>query len=125
MRFLLHGQLGPGVADALVELGHAPATPREFHLPDAATPAQVIEICRVKQHELLTASRDFLDAVLPASGRREIFARVLVYLQDAPEDHALSVHRLFERYKRLTPGRLYTVTAGRVKVRQLPGEPGG
>jgi hypothetical protein len=31
------------------------------------------------------------------------------------------VDRLFDRYKRLSPGRLYTVTGSRVKVRQLPG----
>ena len=109
------------MAAALRELNHAPATLGEFNLPDAATPVQVIQICRVKQHELMTASRDFLDAILPNSGRREIFNRVLVYLQDAPHDHALAIHRLFERYKRLTPGRLYTITGGRVKVRQLPG----
>jgi hypothetical protein len=31
-----------------------------------------------------------------------------------------AVDRLFTRYKRLTPERLYTVTETRVKVRQLP-----
>jgi hypothetical protein len=31
-----------------------------------------------------------------------------------------AITRLFERYKRLTPGRLYTVTGSRVKIRQLP-----
>ena len=123
MRFLLHGQLGPGVADALHELGHASATLREFNLPEEATPAQIVQICRAKQHELLTASREFVDAILPGSGRTEIFGRVLVYLQDRPEEHELGVHRLFERYKRLAPGRLYTVTGGRVKVRQLPAGP--
>ena len=29
-----------------------------------------------------------------------------------------AIDRLFTRYKRLSPGRLYTVTGGRVKVRQ-------
>ncbi|HVX85420.1 MAG TPA: hypothetical protein VH253_11615 [Phycisphaerae bacterium] len=33
--------------------------------------------------------------------------------------------RLFERYKRLSAGRLYTVTGTRVKIRQLPGSAGG
>ena len=51
------------------------------------------------------------------------FGRSIVYLQleggDVEQDDA--VDRLFERYKRLTPGRLYTVTGSRVKIRQLPG----
>ena len=51
------------------------------------------------------------------------FGRSVVYLHleggDVEQDDAVT--RLFERYKRLTPGRLYTVTASRVKVRQLPG----
>ena len=42
-----------------------------------------------------------------------------MYLQleggDVEQDDAID--RLFARYKRLTPGRLYTVTASRVKVR--------
>ena len=50
------------------------------------------------------------------------FNRSLVFLQleggEVEQDDA--VDRLFERYKRLTPGRLYTVTGSRVKVRQLP-----
>ena len=32
-----------------------------------------------------------------------------------------AIDRLFARYKRLSPRRLYTVTATRVKIRQLPG----
>jgi hypothetical protein len=37
---------------------------------------------------------------------------------DVEQDDAID--RLFTRYKRLAPGRLYTVTGARVKVRQLP-----
>lgn len=120
MRFLLHPEPGPRVAEVLRELGHAAAHRADVGLSDDPTPPQVIEACRVRQHELLTASREFLDAVLPTSGRQEVFGRVIVYLQDRPEEHELAIHRLFERYKRLAPGRLYTVTGGRVKVRQLP-----
>ena len=51
------------------------------------------------------------------------FNRVVVYLQleggEVEQDDA--VDRLYQRYKRLTPGRLYTVTGTRVKIRQLPG----
>jgi hypothetical protein len=50
------------------------------------------------------------------------FNRSIVYLQleggEVEQDDAID--RLFARYKRLTPGRLYTVTGSRVKVRQLP-----
>ena len=50
------------------------------------------------------------------------FNRSLVFLQlaggDVEQDDAID--RLFKRYKRLAPGRLYTVTGSRVKVRQLP-----
>ena len=52
------------------------------------------------------------------------FGRSIVYLQleggDVEQDDAID--RLFARYKRLTPGRLYTVTGSRVKIRQLPGK---
>ena len=116
LRFLLHGQLGPDVAAALIELGHKPATPADLTLATNATPAEVVEACRAAQLELVVANGNFLDDVLPLAGQK----RVLVYLHDAPDKHAESVARLFERYKRLTPGRLYTVTAGRVKVRQIP-----
>lgn len=105
---------------ALVELGHHASRPHEHNIPDAVPPAQVIQICRAAQLELITGSRDFVDAVLPGSGRREIFGRVLVFLQDRAEEHEPAIHRLFQRYKRLASGRLYTVTGGRVKVRQLP-----
>ncbi len=120
MRFFLHGELGNGVAAALAEHGHASAVAEDLALTAASAPAQVLEACRVRQHELISGSREFIDAALPGSGRNAVFGRVMVYLHDRHEEHELAVHRLFERYKRLTPGRLYTVTGGRVKVRQLP-----
>ena len=55
------------------------------------------------------------------------FQRSLVFLQleggEVEQDAAIM--RLFERYKRLTPGRMYTVTGSRVKIRQLPTGPRG
>lgn len=120
MRFLLYGPFGPRVAEALRELGHAATYLADLEVAKDPTAAQVIEACRARQFELMTASRELLDGILPGSGRSEVFGRVIVYLQDQPEEHELAIHRLFERYKRLTPGRLYTVTGGRVKVRQLP-----
>jgi hypothetical protein len=123
VRFLLHGQLGDRVPEALAEHRQVAVRPAELSLPEQATPTQILHACRERQYELITTSRDFLDTVLPGSGRTAIFGRVLVFLQDKPEEHELAIHRLFERYKRLTPGRLYTVTGGRVKVRQLPSGP--
>jgi len=52
------------------------------------------------------------------------FGGVIVQILDeitAAKAQADAIERLFERYKRLTPKRLYTVTANRVKIRQLPG----
>ncbi len=120
MRFLLHGQLGPEVAAKLAELGHKSVVPADLKLAANATANEIVEACRAGQYELMTADGGFLDAVLPTSGRRDVFNRVVVYLHDAHDKQIESVARLFERYKRLTAGRLYTVTAGRVKVRQLP-----
>ena len=62
------------------------------------------------------------NALFGREDARPPFNRSIVYFQleggDVEQDDAVT--RLFERYKRLTPGRLYTVTASRVKVRQLP-----
>ena len=120
MRFLLHGQLGDRIAEALSGHGHRGILPAELGLADDAAPARVVQACRERQYELVTGSRAFLDIVLTGSADTATFGRVLVFLQDQPEEHELAIHRLFERFKRLTPGRLYTVTGGRVKVRQLP-----
>ena len=121
MRFLLHGNFGDGTAGQFREQGHVAVTAAEVDLPADAKPADVLEVGRKQQYELVVSTREDLDALLPKSGAKDIFGRVLVFLRDEPADHALAVMRLFERYKRLTPGRLYTVSSGRVKVSQLPG----
>ena len=48
---------------------------------------------------------------------------IIILLINAPDASAQSaaIDRLFERYKRLSPKRLYTITPNRVKIRQLPG----
>jgi hypothetical protein len=120
MRFLLHGKtLSPAVAEALKRHEHHPTTLAESGQPEDAAPAQVLETARVKQLEVLTTD----DAVVQHIYDADLwFNRVVVYLQlsgqDVEQDDAID--RLFTRYKRLTPGRLYTVTETRVKVRQLP-----
>ena len=51
-----------------------------------------------------------------------VFGGVIVLvLETAAQDPGRAIERLLERYRRLTPGRLYTITPNRVKIRQLPG----
>ncbi len=70
----------------------------------------------------LRSWRSFL-AEAPLAEAAPAFGRSVVFLQleggDVEQDDAVT--RLFDRYKRLAPGRIVTVTATRVKIRQLPG----
>lgn len=120
MRFLLYGAtLTPAVGHALSRHGHLPVTLAEAELTAESGPGEVLEAARTKQLEVLTADDKLVDHIYQAD---VWFNRVVVYLQlaggDVEQDDA--VDRLFERYKRLTAGRLYTVTETRVKIRQLP-----
>ena len=120
MRFLLHGKsLTPSVAEALTRHAHTPVSLAEAQLPDQADAAQVLEAARARQLDVITTDANLVEHIYQAD---LWFARVMVYLQlpgqDVEQDDAID--RLFTRYKRLTPGRLYTVTETRVKVRQLP-----
>ena len=114
MRWLLHGPLDPSVSAALQRHG------QKIEPADTALmiPAAVLEHCRRAQLDILTRDPTLIDAAADAG-----FARTLVYLQlpggEVEQDDAID--RLFQRYKRLGPGRLYTVTETRVKVRQLRG----
>jgi hypothetical protein len=85
----------------------------------ATDPATLLGAAAKEQLELITADFAVVDFCF---AQKFWFRRVMVYLQlsggDVEQDDAID--RLFKRYKRLTPGRLYTVTASRVKVRQLP-----
>lgn len=92
----------------------------EAGLSETSTYAEILETARVKQLEILTSDQGMSVAPIEMD---LYFKRVIVYLQlpggEVEQDDAID--RLFERYKRLTPGRLYTVTENRVKIRQLPG----
>jgi hypothetical protein len=116
MRWLLHGAMTtPAAADALVRHGH------QAQRAEDAPFEEVLLSARTGQLDLMTTDPKLVEAVFD---QKLPFNRSIVFLQleggDVEQDDA--VDRLFERYKRLTPGRLYTVTGSRVKVRQLPGQ---
>lgn len=124
MRWLVHGNITPAAIEALRRHEQQAQTAQDLDLPADAPPADIFKTARKLQLELLTADAKLADA--PYEPETEFTAahdRVIVFLQleggDVEQDDAID--RLFERYKRLSPGRLYTVTATRVKVRQLPG----
>ena len=119
MRWLLHGNLAPAVAEAMRRHEQEVRTPTEVELPQGALPADVFEIARRSQLEILTADAGLAQAPFESQAG---FGRTMVFLNveagDVEQDDAID--RLFKRYKRLSPGRLYTVTGSRVKVRQMP-----
>jgi NAD(P)-dependent dehydrogenase (short-subunit alcohol dehydrogenase family) len=121
MRWLTHGSsLAPAVAEALVRHGHKVVTAAEINLELDASPDEVLEAAHKAQLDVLTTDGVLADTPFASPSP---FDRTIVYLQleggEVEQDDA--VDRLFERYKRLSPGRIYTVTGTRVKIRQLPG----
>src|SRR4051812_31936875 len=106
MRWLLHGPMNGAVADALRRHGHA--------VEQLDSPPQrldeLLKTAHQKQLDVLTT-----DAALVAASAQLVtkFDRCVVFLQlqggEVEQDDAID--RLFKRYKRLTPGRVYTVTA--------------
>jgi hypothetical protein len=110
----------PAVADALVRHGHKAHALSELDPPADAGPGALLELAEQHQWDVLTTD----SALASAPFEQHVpFSRSVVYLQlegaDVEQDDAID--RLFERYKRLSPRRLYTVTGTRVKIRQLPG----
>ena len=122
MRLLLHGNLAPAVADALRVRGDTVRQLTDVHTAPDAPADDVLRAAHKDQADVLTTDGALATALFERA-EPLAFNRSIVYFQleggDAEQDDAVT--RLFERYKRLTPGRLYTVTASRVKVRQLPG----
>jgi hypothetical protein len=118
VRFLVHGNaIAPAVKAALARHGHAVD---EFAFVDL-TAAELLEQLHVKQLDLLTDDADLAQAAADSPPAK--FNRCVVYLQlsggEVEQDDAID--RLFERYKRLSPRKIYTVTQTRVKVRQMSG----
>ena len=119
MRWLTHGTLTPAALEALQRHGHASRAPADLSLSPDASPTEVFESATKHQLDLITTDASLPNALYEQHLR---FDRTIVLLNveggDIEQDDAID--RLFERYKRLSPGRLYTVTGSRVKIRQLP-----
>lgn len=125
MRFLLHGTVTPEASAALIRHEHACHASSELAADAAPETADdrlaLFQQLARKQWNLLTTDsaliRDLYERKLAFPGI------IVMILQDAegPQDQGKAVDRLFDRYKRLTPGRMYTITPNRVKIRQLPG----
>jgi hypothetical protein len=122
MRWLLHGNLTPAVADALRQRGDTVVDAATAGVAPGASHAELLKSAHKAQVDVMTSDPRLAEASFADGAAR--FGRSIVYLQleggDVEQDDAVT--RLFERYKRLTPGRLYTVTGTRVKIRQLPGK---
>lgn len=119
MRWLIHKNLTFAVAEALRRHEHQAQDLAASGLSDDSSPEDVLTAAKKQQLDIITADPAFAQAPFDL---KFWFNRSIVFLQleggDVEQDDA--VDRLFDRYKRLTPGRLYTVTGSRVKVRQLP-----
>lgn len=117
MRWLMDETCSPAVAESLKKREDTVQTLADLAL-EPGDHATLLKQAHQKQLDLITANADLASFAIEHGG----FGRSIVYLQveggEVEQDDALT--RLFERYKRLTPGRLYTVTASRVKIRQLP-----
>lgn len=121
MRWLVHGKLQSSVSEALRRHGHATRAPAELRLTADASAAEVFSAARRHQVEVVTSDPSL--AAAPYADHVP-FGRCLVFLHvgDGEVEQDDAIDRLFLRYKRLTPGRMYTITPSRVKIRQLPGE---
>lgn len=119
MRWLIWGGVTEAAAEAMRRHGHTVLRAGEAGVPEAASPGEVLRAAHQKQLDVLTDDAALVHALFE---ERPKFIRTLVYLQlsggEVEQDDA--VDRLFERYKRLSPQRVYTVTETRVKVRQGP-----
>jgi len=120
VRFLVYGNLAPAVTEAIKRHGHVAATLEMADLPTDIAMEDLLKELHRKQLDLITNDDSAVEAAMKGDGK---FERCIVYFQlpggDVEQDDAID--RLFTRYPRMSPRRLYTVTETRVKVRQLPG----
>ena len=121
---MLHGSISQAAVDALRRHGQEARSFSDLNLSPQAPAVDVFKAAVQQQLDVITTDSNLASA--PYS-EQIAFPRCIVFLNveqgEVEQDDAID--RLFERYKRLTPGRLYTVTASRVKIRQLPTAPRG
>src|SRR5436309_12591628 len=121
MRWLIHGNVTPAAVEAMRRHEQKPLSAGDAQLGMEASIEEVLLTATTAQLEILTTDSSLVDAIFES---RLPFHRTLVYLQleggDVEQNDAID--RLFARYKRSSPGRMYTVTGSRVKIRQLPGK---
>src|SRR6476469_691867 len=122
MQWLLLGPMTAAVGEALKRHEHQVHEIGELGLAADAAASEILRAAQKKQWDILTTDSTLADAPFADD---QPFSRTIVHLHleggDVEQDDAID--RLFERYKRLSPRRLYTVTETRVKIRQLPGAP--
>lgn len=121
MRWLLHGNLTPAVTDALLRHGHQAVRPAEVGLAEDASVSEVLKLAHTRQLDILTADTGLVDAIFEQKLAFTTRTVVLLGVDPGEVEQDDAIDRLFTRYKRLSPGRQYTVTRSRVKIRQLPG----
>ena len=122
MQWLVHGTLHDAVAQSLRQQEHQTHTMTE--LGPQENMRELLKAAQTKQWDIITNDPELVRSIYD---EKIWFNRSIVFLQlagagagggDVEQDDAID--RLFKRYKRLSPGRLYTVTESRVKIRQLP-----
>jgi hypothetical protein len=122
MQWLLYGSMTPAVGEAMKRHEHQVHDIAELELSPDALPSDILNGAQKKQWDILTTDGALADAPF---AEKQPFNRSIVHLHleggDVEQDDAID--RLFDRYRRLSPRRLYTVTPTRVKIRQLPGAP--
>src|ERR1043165_4466881 len=118
MQWLFHGRKSGAGGAGRKRHKHQVHQGSELELAADAPPAEIFRIAQKKQWDILTTDSALADAPFE---QNTPFNRTIVHLHleggDVEQDDAID--RLFERYKRLSPRRLYTVTPTRVKIRQL------
>jgi hypothetical protein len=130
MRFLIHGiadaEVAAAVVSAVVRHGHKATTAGEAGLAADLDADDVLAYARKAQLDVMTGDAAVGDYLYGAKeeGLKVKFGRSVVFyqLKGGAVELDDAVDRLFTRYKAPSPGRYYTVTETRVKVRQLPGE---
>lgn len=128
MQFFVHGAVSPDAIDALRQHEQQVHTALELSAETDApaaledNPRELLKFLQKKQWHLFTTDTGLIHQIYEE--KIEFPGGIIVLMLDNPDvlnDQGAAVERLFERYKRLTVKRLYTITASKIKIRQLPG----